>query len=574
MFKLKFLILLLFSSLVFAQGNTEINKLFDASIKDYESSRWTSALSGFNKIAFEHGFNSKTTLALLFIGKINLELNNYADAEKNLIKLLRDYPQSKYGEEAELTLAKVYFENQNYNKAFTALCSLISNSKKVFTSDSLKFQAEQIALRSLSSEEVKAIYDTTQLTTLKPFLLLTNGKILIKEGYNEIAKENFERIVRLYPNSDEFREANRLHDGSVKLNENLEEHDIIGVILPLTSNSLPNTAASEILEGIKFALAEFNESRSSKIGILIRDTELNSSRIQEIHNEFINVKNLRCVIGPIYSSEVKEALQIFQDIDLPIISPTATDDYLTESSSNFFQANPSFIARGRLMAQYVYYVENKRKIAILNAVEGYSPALSSSFTQEFEKLGGQIIVRESYRSNTVDLKSQMDRIQEYLDQIDGLYIPLADKADIPVIISFLSQLDLLIPIYGAQDWMSTSGLKSATFLNNNLIFCSDYFLNFNADDYRVFNKDFYSRTNMDVNRNILYGYDTMKYILTIIRSSYAGSSVLASKMISGVISVGFHNNICFDSSRINRYMNIVRYYDGKFELIDKFKMSN
>jgi len=48
---------------------------------------------------------------------------------------------------------------------------------------------------------------------------------------------------------------------------------------------------------------------------------------------------------------------------------------------------------------------------------------------------------------------------------------------------------------------------------------------------------------------------------------------LRAKMISGMISSGMHNNISFDERRVNRFLNIVRYKDGVFELIDKFRLS-
>jgi len=390
----------------------------------------------------------------------------------------------------------------------------------------------------------------------------------------KLAQETFNKLIRLYPDSHEKKEAKKLLNELQTPKEYSDPTDVVGVILPLTSNRSANTAASEILEGIKFALSEFNQGRDKKIGILIRDSELSRRKLEEINEELKEIENLKSVVGPIFSAEVKDALDVFDDISVPIISPTATDDYLTELNANFFQANPSFITRGRLMAQYIYYVGNQRKIAVLNAIDGYSPILSSSFTQEFEKLGGRIVLRESYKSNSVDLKEQIKKISESLNLIEAIYIPLADKADIPVIVSFLSQINLNIPVYGDQDWMSSSGLESAAFLDNNLIFCSDYFLKFSEEDYQIFSKNFYSKTKMDVNRNILYGYDTMKYLLTIMRSSFSGSDALKQKMISGISSVGFHNNICFDSNRINRYMNIIRYLSGKFELIDKFKLNN
>ncbi|HAB54714.1 MAG TPA: hypothetical protein DCE80_21485 [Ignavibacteriales bacterium] len=569
-----FILLFIFSFLVFAQTNDELDKLFNSAIKDFKNSRFTSALTSFNKIANDFELNSKTTLALLFVGKINLELKNYSDAEENLLRLVGEFPQSKYSDEAEITLSRVYLDQKEYAKAFWRLCLIIGTTEQSETRAFAINKAEEIALNYLSAAEVKSIYDSTIIVSVKPFLLLINWKIHLNWKNEKLAQETFNKLIRLYPDSHEKKEAKKLLNELQTPKEYSDPTDVVGVILPLTSNRSANTAASEILEGIKFALSEFNQGRDKKIGILIRDSELSRRKLEEINEELKEIENLKSVVGPIFSAEVKDALDVFDDISVPIISPTATDDYLTELNANFFQANPSFITRGRLMAQYIYYVGNQRKIAVLNAIDGYSPILSSSFTQEFEKLGGRIVLRESYKSNSVDLKEQIKKISESLNLIEAIYIPLADKADIPVIVSFLSQINLNIPVYGDQDWMSSSGLESAAFLDNNLIFCSDYFLKFSEEDYQIFSKNFYSKTKMDVNRNILYGYDTMKYLLTIMRSSFSGSDALKQKMISGISSVGFHNNICFDSNRINRYMNIIRYLSGKFELIDKFKLNN
>jgi len=574
MHKTLFIILFTFSFLIPAQTSDEVNKLFDSAINDFKNARFTPSLNSFNKIANEYRTNSKTTLALLFIGKINVELQNYSEAEENLIRLLREFPQSKYADEAEITLSKCYLDQREYKKSFWNLCSTYGNSPQPDIKEFAKSKAEGIALNYLSAADVNSIYDSTKFSSIKPFLLLVNGKIHQNRKNGEIAREVFSKLIRLYPDSNEKREAQKLLDEIPQLKEFWDIPNVVGVILPLSSNLPSAAAASEILEGIKFALSEFNEGREKKVGILIRDSELSKTKLEEINDEFNNIENLKCILGPIYSSEVKDALDVLNEINVPIISPTATDDYLTETNPNFFQANPSFITRGRLMAQYIYFVENKRKIAVLNAIDGYSPILSGSFTQEFEKIGGRVVLRQSYKSGSFDLNEQILKISESINLIEGIYIPLADRTDIPVIVSFLSHITPSLPIYGDQDWMSSSSLESGAFLDNNLIFCSDYFLKFSAEDYQTFSKNFYSKTKLDVNRNILYGYDTMKYLLTIIRTSFSGSDALKQKMISGISSVGFHNNICFDSSRINRYMNIVRYSGGKFELVDKFKLNN
>lgn len=559
----------------FAQPAEDLDKLFAQAIKDYKDAKWNSSLINFNKIANEFKLNPKTSLATLFMGKINLQIDNLSQAEETLLRFNNEFPQSKYSDEAVLTLANVYFNQRKYTKSIESLCAIIENSKHSEMISLSRNLAEEIGVNYLTGHEMKEIYDTTQLSYVKPFMLLLTGKIYVYQKNYQLAREIFSKVISLYPASNEMREAIKLSEEIRSFSDVVDKTDIIGVILPLTSTSSSNVPASEILEGVKYALSEFNDERTDrKIAILIRDSELNKNKLQEIHDELKDMEGLKSIIGPIYSTEVKDALSVFSDIDIPVISPTATDDYLTGLYENFFQANPSFSTRGRLMAQYVYYVENKRKIALLNSIDGYSPILSASFSQEFESLGGKIVLRESYKSGSYDLTEQAAKISVSANQIEGMYIPLADRRDIPVIVSFLSQINLQIPIYGDQDWMTTSGLESASILDNNLIFCSDYFIKFDDQDYQNFSKNFFSVTKMNVNRNILYGYDTMKYLLTVVRNSFSGSNTLKQKMISGVSSTGFHNNICFDSNRINRYMNIIRYSSGKFELIDKFKMRN
>jgi ABC-type branched-subunit amino acid transport system substrate-binding protein len=128
-------------------------------------------------------------------------------------------------------------------------------------------------------------------------------------------------------------------------------------------------------------------------------------------------------------------------------------------------------------------------------------------------------------------------------------------------------------MYGNQDWFTAKGFETAPEISNNLIFTSDYFVDFNSDEYYNFNDKFISVTGKDVNRNALYGYDAAKFVLTAIRNSEFGRENLRIKMISGMISSGMHNNISFDEKRVNRFLNIVRYKDGVFELVDKFRLS-
>jgi ABC-type branched-subunit amino acid transport system substrate-binding protein len=150
---------------------------------------------------------------------------------------------------------------------------------------------------------------------------------------------------------------------------------------------------------------------------------------------------------------------------------------------------------------------------------------------------------------------------------------LSGNSVTPFIFSELIKYGIKIPLYGNQDWFTAKGFETASEVSNNLTFSSDYFVDFNSETFKIFNDNFNKVTGKDVNRNVLYGYDTAKYLLTAIRNTEPGRKSLVDKMISGMVCSGLHNNISFDRRRINRYLNIVRYKDGVFELVDKFRLA-
>ena len=208
---------------------------------------------------------------------------------------------------------------------------------------------------------------------------------------------------------------------------------------------------------------------------------------------------------------------------------------------------------------------------MLNSIEGYSPLLAASFSEEFERLGGKIIAKETYKSKSFSLTDQMTRISSVSNSLDGIYAPLSDGSDANAILSQMVQSGLNVKIYGNQDWFLGKGLESSPELSNNLTFDSDYFIDFNDAAFKEFSASFKKTTGMEINRNILYGYDTAKYILTVIRNIDPTRKNIKYKMESGINVTGFHNNISFDSGRINKFINIVRFNDGVFELVDKFR---
>jgi branched-chain amino acid transport system substrate-binding protein len=572
-----FLVTLLICTLNLAYSQVvteeEINNKFNNAVALFNAGKYDEALTGFNKIIFDYKYNSKTTASEFFKAKIYFELKQNNQFKYTAEQFLEAYPNSNYVDEIRLLLTKYYIDIANYYNALREILFIIENTNSSRKELKAKEIGEGISAKYLNETQLDRLSSSFNSNKVKSYILLQQGKYLIRNGDLSGAKNKFEELIGSYPESAEYDEAKKLMDFSYSSEPTTT---VIGIMLPLEINSASeytNQPAAEILEGIKFAVDEYNKLRSDKIGLLIRDTKKDVNEIKKIKEEFTPLNSLIAILGPIFSNEVRAALDEFDDYDIPIISPTATDDDLTGLNHHFFQANPSFTVRGKIMAQYVFYVENKRIVSVINSIEGYSPILAGSFTEEFEKLGGKVLKKESFRDDYTDFSEPISKIYSDSLTIEGVYIPLSDNSVTPYIFSEMIKYGVKIPLYGNQDWFTAKGFETAAEISNNLVFESDYFVDFNSDAYKNFSDQFISITGKDVNRNVLYGYDAAKYVLTVLRNTEPRRKSLVAKMISGMVNNGLRNNISFDERRINKFLNIVRYRDGVFELVDKFRLS-
>ncbi|MHB8578462.1 MAG: ABC transporter substrate-binding protein [Ignavibacteriaceae bacterium] len=574
--KIFFFILVCSYFSIFAQesgGTTFINTEFKLGIDNYNSKQYTDAQKIFKTLSGSN--NSFTTISTIFNAKSLLQLNQTQNAEEILKGFLEVYPFSRYADEAKIMLAKIYIDEKKYSIAFNEIDKIISTTKSIYYLDYAKSSGEKIALNYLTSFQIKSYYISSSSSEMKPYFLLLIGESFLKEEKIDSAKTWLSELTKEFPKSSESHKAEKLIFEISNQEKASSSFPLIAVLLPLNKPPEKQSAIDasyEILEGVKFAVSEYNNDHNDKIGLLIENTGRSKSKIDSIKNYLDSLSTLKVIIGPIYSDEVKETLEAFKNNNVPIISPTATDDGLTEMYPDFFQANPTFTIRGKIMAEYIYYVENKRRMAILNSDESYAKVLADSFQKEFEKLGGKILVRLSFTPGTIDFSRQVTKIAQDSAKLQGIYLPLTDNRDVPSILSQFLSSNLDLNIYGDQDWLLAKGFESYSSLSDKLIFDSDYFLDYSDSTFRLFSKRFFDQTGLDVNRNVLYGYDISKYILSFLSEQNISKNSLKNKLDSGIIYRGFHNNIFFDSERINKFLNIIRYKNGKFELIDRFKM--
>ncbi len=190
----------------------------------------------------------------------------------------------------------------------------------------------------------------------------------------------------------------------------------IGVALPLFEDSDDDSKkelGSDILNGIRFAVGDYNRTATTKIILDIKDTKRDINTTVDICKGFAENDTIACILGPIFSAELAEVADIGSSEKIPIVSPTATGDELAETHDYIFQLNPSYEVRGKLMASYLINEMGMQRFAVISE-ESYGKNFKVPFEDEVNKLDGKIVFSRTYSK---DSKNITDIIKEILTVI-------------------------------------------------------------------------------------------------------------------------------------------------------------
>lgn len=201
----------------------------------------------------------------------------------------------------------------------------------------------------------------------------------------------------------------------------------IGVALPLFEDSDDKNKkqlGEDILNGITFALNEYNRNPLTKVILDVKDSKRDLTEVVRIFEEFAADSSISCVLGPIFSSELTEVVNFGKDDLLPIISPTATGDELAENHDYVFQLNPSYKVRGLTMARYLVKELGMKTFAVI-AEESYGTNFSKHFEKEVIKLGGKIGGSFTYTKDSKNINEIVSGLDSVI-RINDLFINLAN----------------------------------------------------------------------------------------------------------------------------------------------------
>jgi ABC-type branched-subunit amino acid transport system substrate-binding protein len=208
----------------------------------------------------------------------------------------------------------------------------------------------------------------------------------------------------------------------------------LAVVVPLDKNTTTTTdTAKEILRGVAQAQNQFNSNKglNGRLLEIVIANDSNKEKAKEVAQELIKDPSILGVVGHKSSDATKEALPEYEKAKLAVVSPTSTSILL--NSPVFFRAVYSDESAGKKLAEYTYKnLKLKKAVIFANPNSPYSHSIREIFTNQFEKLGGEVVHKPliDLTATTFDAEKEVAK-SVYSDNAEAaLLFPDTESTDI------------------------------------------------------------------------------------------------------------------------------------------------
>ncbi len=225
----------------------------------------------------------------------------------------------------------------------------------------------------------------------------------------------------------------------------------IGMIMPITGQVA--TYGVQSVNAAQMFAEELNAAggiNGKKIELVIEDDEATPAKTTNAFKKLVSSDKVVALVGALTSKCSLAITNEAQQKKIVMISPSSTNDTVTDAGNFVFRAcyNDSF--QGQVVAQFAFETLQGKTAAILfDNANDYSKGLTTNFKEKFLALGGTIVSEESYATGDADFNAQLTKIAA--TNPDVLFLP-DYYSTVSVISKQVRALGITVPMLGADGW--------------------------------------------------------------------------------------------------------------------------
>jgi branched-chain amino acid transport system substrate-binding protein len=229
----------------------------------------------------------------------------------------------------------------------------------------------------------------------------------------------------------------------------------IGVFMSLTGDTANFGISST--NGIKMAADEVNAAggiNGKQIELLIQDDRSDASEAATIVTKFVTQDQVHAILGEVASSRSIAAAPIAQNAKIPMLTPSSTNPEVTKKGDYIFRSCFIDPVQGAAIAQFgAKTLGAKRAALMVDRKNDYSTGLEKVISEVFTRLGGQVVVTQSYQAGDQDFNAQITSIKGA--NPDVIFVP-GYYGDVGLFAKQARDKGITVPLLGGDGWDSPS----------------------------------------------------------------------------------------------------------------------
>lgn len=196
----------------------------------------------------------------------------------------------------------------------------------------------------------------------------------------------------------------------------------IGVIAPLSGGL--SALGLGIRNSVDLAIKQANEQNlipGWKLELAAEDDQASPDVGKNAATKLASDDEVVAVIGTLNSSVAQSVQPVLHSAGILQISPANTNDTLTKGADfennpqrqydNYFRVCTTDSIQGPFAARYVYNELGIRKVATVHDKKTYGQGLAEAFTEEFKRLGGEVVSAQTINPDDSDFSAVISKIK-------------------------------------------------------------------------------------------------------------------------------------------------------------------
>ncbi|HEV2864255.1 MAG TPA: ABC transporter substrate-binding protein [Pyrinomonadaceae bacterium] len=205
--------------------------------------------------------------------------------------------------------------------------------------------------------------------------------------------------------------------------------------------------------GVLMAIDEINAAGGiggRKVEYVIEDDQGQPQQASTVVTKLINQNKVHAILGEVASSNSLAAAPRAQEAKIPMITPSSTNPKVTQVGDYIFRVCFTDDFQGAVGAKFAANTLKAKTAAILGDFQSdYSKGMSQFFEEEFTRLGGRVIQKQTYTQTDSDFKGQLTSIRSAAP--DVIFVP-GYYGQVGVIAKQAKELGITAPLLGGDGW--------------------------------------------------------------------------------------------------------------------------